>query len=123
MFYPLGKKLRKTLVGGGRGQWHPPPTVVRPRVKSCNIFSVSGAPVSVYIGYDTVGGKLLKLLAEVYRSKISINRFSCLDHVKREITFFDPDTFFSFRWLGLLPWKHNKIMRSTRGQLCFSLLL
>ena len=58
------KKLRKTLVGaGGGGGGHPPP-VVRPRVKSCNIFSV-------YILATKLWREASELfLAEVYRSKI-----------------------------------------------------
>ena len=57
------KKLRKTLVGGGGGIL-PPTPVVRPRVKSCNIFSV-------YILATKLWREASELfLAEVYRSKI-----------------------------------------------------
>ena len=60
------KKRRKTLVGGEGGGGHilSPPPVVRPRVKSCNIFSV-------YILATTLWREASELfLAEVYRSKI-----------------------------------------------------
>ena len=59
------KKVRKTLVGaGGGGGILPPPPVVRPRVKSCNIFSV-------YILATKLWREASELfLAEVYRSKI-----------------------------------------------------
>ena len=63
------KKLRKTLVGaggggGGGGGFLPPPPAVRPRVKSCNIFSV-------YILATKLWREASELfLAEVYRSKI-----------------------------------------------------
>ena len=58
------KKLRKTLVGAGGGGILPPPPVVRPRVKSCNIFSV-------YILATKLWREASELfLAEVYRSKI-----------------------------------------------------
>ena len=63
MFYPLGKNSEKTLVGAWGGIL-PPPPVVRPRVKSCNIFSV-------YILATTLWREASELfLAEVYRSKI-----------------------------------------------------
>ena len=58
------KKLRKTLVGAGGGGILPPPPVVRPRVKSCNIFSV-------YILATKLWREASELfLAEVYCSKI-----------------------------------------------------
>ena len=58
------KKLRKTLVGAGGGGFLPPPPAVRPRVKSCNIFSV-------YILATKLWREASELfLAEVYRSKI-----------------------------------------------------
>ena len=58
------KKVRKTLVGAGGGGIPPPPPVVRPGVKSCNIFSV-------YILATKLWREASELfLAEVYRSKI-----------------------------------------------------
>ena len=58
------KKLRKTLVGAGGGGILPPPPAVRPRVKSCNIFSV-------YVLAKKLWREASELfLAEVYRSKI-----------------------------------------------------
>ena len=107
------KKRRKTFVGGGGG-------ISSPRHR----LYVRGLRVAIssrciYWLRHFGGKRPNSFWRKFIVRKFSINRFSCLDYVKREITFFDHDTFFTLRQLGSLPWKHNKIMRSTRSQLCF----
>ena len=88
----LSEKTQKNLSGGGGGGASSPRH--RLYVRGLRVAISSRC---IYWLRNFGGKRPNSFWRKIIVRKFSINRFSCLDYVKRETTFFDHDTFFTLR--------------------------